>query len=499
MEKNVLQWLEKTASNYPNKKAYFMDGKEYTFSEVYLMAQKIGSMLCEVEDSAPIAVLSGRNLDTILAFLGVVYSGHAYAPIDGSLPKERIDNIMSILKPSAILVDDEFLFLEKMAGYNIPIYKFSDCREKTVNEEKLQKIRNKMVMTDPLYVIFTSGSTGKPKGVVTSHQALMCYIEDYTSVMEIDLNDMLGNQSPLDYIAAIRDIYIPLYKGCSMVIIPKEYFMQPNELFHFMNKYNVSAVGWSVSAFTIATALGAFKEVELTSLSKICFSGSIMPGKCLTYWQSHLPKAKFVNQYGPTEATASCTYYVIDHKVSDDELLPIGVPYNHYKIVLLNKDLTETKKGDIGEICISGPILALGYYNDCEKTEKSFVYNPNIKGYPEKIYCTGDYGRIREDGLLEFHGRMDRQIKHMGHRVELDEIEGIVNSVKRIQECISLYDKENEIIYLFYSGEMEKKDLILELRKSLPGYMVPRKVIKLEGLPKLANGKINMNKLKEKM
>ena len=124
---------------------------------------------------------------------------------------------------------------------------------------------------------------------------------------------MLGNQSPLDYIAAIRDIYLPLKTGCSTAIIPKEYFMEPNALFDYMNDKKVSSVGWSVSAFTILTSLGAFEEVGLKSLRKICFSGSVMPCRVLRKWQENLPEAHFVNQYGPTEATASCTYYSVDH------------------------------------------------------------------------------------------------------------------------------------------------------------------------------------------
>ena len=229
------------------------------------------------------------------------------------------------------------------------------------------------------------------------------------------------------------------------------------------------------------------------------FSGSVMPASCLSVWQQNLPDAKFVNQYGPTEATASCTYYKVDHLVSQDEQLPIGRPYNNYRVFLLNEDLTETQNGEIGEICVSGPTLALGYYNDSERTEKSFIINPNYKGYPERMYRTGDYGRIREDGLLEFHGRMDRQVKHMGHRVELDEIEYAANQIAGVDECVSLYNKEKEVLYLFYSGETAMRQVVLELRKVLPGFMVPRKVKQVSALPKLASGKIDMTTLKEEM
>ena len=497
--KNVLEWLEASESLYPDKAVYIEAFKSFTFHDVLNASRNIGTVLADVKGSAPIAVISGRKVETITAYLGIVYSGHAYAPIDGKLPRHRIDIIIETLKPSAILADSDNMDLAKELSRGIPVFELEKITNGDADEDKLCNIRRNMVMTDPLYVIFTSGSTGKPKGVITSHQSLICYIESYVAVMGIDEKDRLGNQSPLDYIAAIRDIYVPLYKGCSAVIIPKEYFMEPNSLFNYMNEHKVTSVGWSVSAFTVSLSLGAFEEVKLNTLKKICFSGSVMPAPCLSVWQKNLPDAKFVNQYGPTEATASCTYYEVDHIVSQDEQLLIGRAYNNYRVFLLNEDLTETPKGEIGEICVSGPILALGYYNDPDRTKKSFIINPNYKGYPERMYRTGDYGRVREDGMLEFHGRMDRQIKHMGHRVELDEIEFSANQIEGVDECISLYNKEKEALYLFYSGEIEKRQVILELRKVLPDFMIPRKVKQLSALPKLASGKIDMTTLKEEM
>lgn len=500
MIKNVLEWLEETAKKCPEKPAYLEKENSLSFAATEHLAKSIGSALMSVKNTAPVAVISGRRIETIPAYLGIVYSGHAYAPIDGTLPRRRIETIVSTLEPSAILADEQYYDLAKeLSDGEAPVFLLEEVSHTTIDQDGLDRIRRAMVMTDPLYVIFTSGSTGKPKGVITSHQSLICYIESYAQVMEIDGTDCIGNQSPLDYIAAIRDIYLPLYKGASSVIIPKEYFMEPNRLFEFMNKFAVTSVGWSVSAFTILLSLGAFEEMGLTSLKKVCFSGSVMPSSCLSVWQKNLPDAKFVNQYGPTEATASCSYYVVDHIAASDEQLPIGVPYQNYEVFLLNHDLTETKQGEIGEICVSGPILALGYYNDPERTEKSFMINPNCRAYPKRMYRTGDYGRIRDDGMLEFHGRMDRQIKHMGHRVELDEIEYAAEQLDGIAESAALYHKEKETLYLFYAGKIEKRALILELRKTLPGFMVPRKVIQMDSLPKLANGKLDMNTLKEEM
>ena len=557
--KNVLEWLEATVEKYPDKPAFSDTECSITFAQVYEIARNTGAYLIEQlgVDRTPVAVFAGRKMVTPAYFLGVVYAGRPYAPIDASLPDKRIEKILENLCPRAIVADRESLEhvesivdeLAKAEGFEKPqIFVAEDisrfewivgadgnckisestggavpgCEEETddiaaenekdtdggvvavrVEEtddnslEMLAAVRRQMSMTDPLYIIYTSGSTGNPKGVMTSHLSLMTYINAYCDVMHIEGDDVLGNQSPLDYIAAIRDIYLPLKTGCSTAIIPKEYFMEPNALFDYMNEKKVSSVGWSVSAFTILTSLGAFEEVGLKSLRKICFSGSVMPCRVLRKWQENLPEAHFVNQYGPTEATASCTYYIVDHTVEEDEVLPIGQAYDNYRVFLIDEHGNEPAVGEQGEICVCGPILALGYYNDWKRTEAAFTLNPINKAYPERMYRTGDYGRLDEDGILHFCGRMDRQIKHMGHRVELDEVEHAANVVEGVAESCVIYNKAKEVLILFYTGDCDRRSLALALRDELPGFMVPRKIKKLDQLPKLPNGKYDMKKLEE--
>lgn len=498
--KNVLEWLEQTALRLPNKSAFLDMDNEVSFQEILQRAKSIGTALAKVNiSSTPIPVFSGRNVYTPSVFWGVTYSGQAYVPIDSKLPKARIQKILAQLEPSVIVADTQSYAAVKEFAGDTPILVAEELIQTKADQALLDEIRFHMIETDPLYVIYTSGSTGNPKGVITSHHSLICYIEAYSKVIGITENDRLGNQSPLDYIAAIRDMYLPLRHGCSTLIIPKEYFMEPNRLFGCMNEHQVTSIGWSVSAFTIALTLGAFEEVGLTSLKKVCFSGSVMPAKCLRVWQKHLPDTRFVNQYGPTEATASCTYYVVDHVVAEDEVLPIGKAYDNYRVFILNEQNKEAADGELGEICVSGPCLALGYYQDQERTQAAFLQHPGNDRYQERIYRTGDIGLRRSDGMLEFHGRKDRQIKHMGHRVELDEIEYAANQLPQVEESCCIYQKEKEKLYLFYQGSVAKRELLLKLREVLPDFMVPRKVQQMDMLPKLPNGKIDMNKIREEI
>ena len=405
--------------------------------------------------------------------------------------------ILETLDPKLIVTDKAHFEFTKSLGFKGEILISEELAESEADEAILSKIADGACEDDPLYVIFTSGSSGKPKGVITSHRSLMCYIDAYRSVMNIDRNEVLGNQSPLDYIAAIRDIYLPVYTGASTYIIPTVYFTSPVKLFEALDREKITCIGWSVSALTLPTSMGAFNHITPRYLKKICFSGSVMPCKYLKIWQEKLPDALFVNQYGPTEATASCTYYIIKEKVKDDDILPIGIPYRNYKVFLLNDDNTATAKGQKGEICVSGPILSLGYYNDPERTAASFIQNPLNGVYRELIYKTGDLGRVREDGCLEFHGRKDRQFKHLGHRVEPEEIETAAGKAEGVSACAALYDGKKELIYLFYAGEASPKDISVYLRKILPGFMVPRKFVKSDRLPSLPNGKTDIESLKK--
>ena len=497
MQTSVLDWLDNTAERYAGKTVFADENRKITFSEFNNYTKSIGTYLARlVSGNAPVVVMSGRHVLTPAAFLGVVRAGCFYAPMDATMPLSRLNSILGVIKSDFMLVDKEYLETAKKLDFSGKIIIIDDIISTIPDENLLNKARAGLTEISPLYVIFTSGSTGVPKGVITSHHSLMCYIDAVCKVLDINESDVLGNQSPLDYIAAVRDIYLPLKTGASTVIIPKNEFSMPTELFETLNKNRVTALCWSVAGIELPAKLGAFDCVKPEYLKKVCFSGSVMPCKYLKIWQENLPNVLYVNQYGPTEATASCTYYVVDEKVDDDTVLPIGTPYENYSIILLNEDGTETAEGEIGEICVKGPILALGYYGDLERTNESFIQNPLNKNYCELIYKTGDLGSLREDGLLMFHGRKDRQIKHMGHRIELGEIEETAKQIDGLGECCALYNKEKEHLYLFYTGDVTSKEIVLHFRKVLPAFMVPRKLVALEELPKLSNGKLDMQSMK---
>jgi amino acid adenylation domain-containing protein len=496
MQNSVLQWLNNAAELYGSK-VIFNDTKcKLTFDEFNNLTKAIGSFLLDyISSNEPVAVMCSRNVYAPACYLGVTRGGGIYAPIDGTMPKNRINKMLSVINSKYMIVDKENYTTALELNFHGDIFLLEDIISANVRDEDLTIVEKAITGTTPLYIIFTSGSTGVPKGVVTSHYSLMCYIEDFCECVKINKDTVLGNQSPLDYIASIRDIFIPIKTGASTVIIPKNEFALPVKLFDTLNEYKVTTLCWSVAGMEIPVKLKAFNSLKPLYLKNIVFSGSVMSGKCLKVWQQNLPDVQFINQYGPTEATASCTYYKVKENVNDNTVLPIGKPYKNYKVFLLNKDNTLTENGEVGEICVSGPCVALGYYGNLDLTNKSFIQNPLNNSYKEIIYKTGDLGRLAPNGNLEYIGRLDRQIKHMGHRIELEEIEKIASELQGVVHTAAIYDKEKSILCLFYTGSPKIKDVIIYFRKTVPAFMVPRKVIKLESMPLLPNGKTDFNTL----
>ena len=237
METNVLDWLETTAAACPDKPAFLDEDSAVTFADVRREARIIGTAAAKFRagQKRPIAVMSGRNAHTPAVFLGAVYAGCCYAPMDGTMPVHRLNSILKTLDTDLMIVQRAFYDKAKTLDFSGTILIAEELLAGSEDAALLADCRARVRELDPLYIIFTSGSTGTPKGVITAQHSLMCYIEDYAGVMGIARADVLGNQSPLDYIAAVRDIYLPLRFGATTAIIPKELFMSPERLFEYMN------------------------------------------------------------------------------------------------------------------------------------------------------------------------------------------------------------------------------------------------------------------------
>lgn len=498
MQNHVLDYLDETVKRVPDKVAFANESDAYTFREVYETTHSVGTYLhqegCYRE---AVVVFMEKHPKTIMAFYGVIASGCYYVPIDEEMPQNRIDLILENCKPKIIICDDTTIEKAKCFQYQTKLVLFDDIRTTPSDELAIKEIHDKALDTDPIYIVFTSGSTGVPKGVVACHRSVLDYIEQLSETMGFNEDTIFGNQTPLYFDACLKEIYPTLKFGATTYIIPHSLFMFPIKLVEFLNEKKINTICWVVSALTMISAFKTFDKVVPEYLHTIAFGSEVFPIKQFKIWRSVLPNAKFTNLYGPTEGTGMCCYYHVDRDFELDEVIPIGVPFKNTEILLLNEKDELVKDGEVGEMCIRGTSVTLGYFNNPEKTKESFVQNPLNHAYPEIIYRTGDLGKRNERGELLFVSRKDYQIKHMGHRIELGEIEANTNALDEIKISGCIYDSEKGKIVLYYVGDITPAELLNKLKNRLPRYMIPNKVNQLENMVFTANGKIDRVTLKK--
>ncbi len=498
MRNNVLDYLNEIVLREPDKEA-FSDGTDsLTFFEVYNQSRAVGSWIYEKGIyKQPVVVFMDKHPKAVAAFLGVITGGCFYIPVDSEMPAMRIELIVQNAGAGIMICDSNTAKIAAGLKFSGEIVLYDDICKMAVAEEALWKIHEEALDTDLIYVVFTSGSTGIPKGVTGCHRSTIDYAEQLSEVLGFGADTVFGNQAPLYFDACMKEIYPTLKFGATTYLIPKELFLFPLKLVEFLNQKRINTLCWVVSALTMISAFGTFEDMIPEYLRTIAFVGEVFPVRQFKIWQKALPKIDYVNLYGPTEATGVCCYYRVDREFADEEVLPIGRPFKNTEIILLNDRNEQAVDGEEGEICIRGTCLAHGYYRDLERTREAFVQNPLNQAYPEMIYRTGDIGRRNEKGELIFVSRKDFQIKHMGHRIELGEIEAYVNAVEGVGISGCVYDQKRNKIVLYYVGEISEKELAMAIKKSVPGYMTPNKIYRLEKMLYTPNGKIDRRALME--
>ncbi len=493
MQRNVLEYLEAAAQASPGRVVFADNKTEMTYAAIREIARRIGSGLIRQMEGAvrqPVAVLIDRSIRPLAGFFGTVYSGNFYVPVDRRMPAERIRLILGTLGAKVVIAEESDHRLLEQIAFSGTVCLMSELAAQQEDEAALARTARQQLDTDPLYAIFTSGSTGVPKGVLVSHRSVIDLADQFRAEFGFNETSIFGNQAPFDFDVSVKDIYSTICAQGTMHVIPQVNFSFPVKLVAYLNERRINTVIWAVSALRIIENLNGFGAGHPKYLRQIMFSGETMPVKVLNYWKRYLPQAQFVNLYGPTEITCNCTFCKISRAYEEDEILPIGIPFQNSSVFLLDGDQLISGPGKQGEICVKGTCLALGYYNNPEKTAEAFCQNPLNPFYPERIYRTGDIGRYNEDGQLVFVCRKDAQIKHMGHRIELGEIEASVNALEILKAGVCIYADEQ--IVLCYEAETPcEKEILRALGKKLPKYMLPTQLRWYAALPTNKNGKID--------
>ena len=499
---NLIEYFEKTVNEFNTDKTAVIDNdKEYSFGFIKDRAKKLSSFLLSyntADYNKPAAVFLDKSVNVVIANVAAIYSCMPYMNMDTKTPLYRISNIIDQVNPAFIITDTKYeeKIKEIFQGIiiNIDTFDFNI----SVNEEAIKQRQKYHIDTNPLCIINTSGSTGTPKSVVLNHRSFFDFMAWSFETMPFTDNEVIGSLSPVVFDIYSFELCLMMAKSAKIILIPDNLAMFPVKILQLLETYKATFLFWVPTIMVNMANMDLLNKVDLSSIKLIWFAGEVFPTKQLNLWRRELPYAMFVNMYGPIEITLDCTYFIVDRDFADDEALPIGYPCRNSNILILDDD-KEAANGEDGELCVRGTSLAMGYYNNPEKTHAAFVQNPLNPYYPELIYRTGDIVCKNSRGEIMFKGRKDTLIKHLGYRIELGEIEHIIVSVLKIVDnvCV-MYDKPKKEIICVYENDAEISmvDFRKKIGDALPKYMMPTRYIHTLNIPRNTNGKIDRNTLK---
>lgn len=492
MSDNILDYFEETVRKRPDNIAAIDCTKEYSYRQMMEYAKKT-AMLFAGERKAPVIVLCKRDIRCLVIFWGIIYSGNFYVPLDEKLPIHRLRDILSHTGARKLVLLESNETVEKCCDdLEIEVVCFEKEFEKSeIDEEQLYKIRSKMLDADPVYMVYTSGSTGHPKGVIKTQRSLISFLKSFQNVFNLQEDDVMGNQAAFDFDVAAKDIFLSVFAGGRIVIIPQVCFLIPKEMVNFLNQYGVTVLIWAVAGIRYLANSKILERQQPEFLRKVFFSGEVLQMSELRAWNRCLPHVQYVNLYAPTESTGNCMYYIVSD-IEKMERIPLGRAFPNIEVMILNDKKESIQEKEVGEIYIRGAFLAQGYYNDSEKTKAGFVQNPQHDNYPDIVYRTGDLATCI-NGEYYYIGRTDNQIKHQGHRIELEEIEqALFQKTQKIKHCCAIFDDDEKQIVLVLNGKpIEDCEIRKWFMEILPKYMIPNKFVWIDKMPQNARGKLD--------
>lgn len=499
MKINLIEYFEETVDKCPQKIAVIDKERNISFIELSKRSKLLAANILLRRDvvKQPVAVYLNKSIESVCADLAIIYSGNFYMNLDVKTPSERIKNIIDLISPVTIITNNQYLKnIANILPDSVQVVNLDEMDwGLSVDEVILEANLRKLIDTDPLCIINTSGSTGTPKGVVLNHKSFIDFTEWALGVFNFLENEIIGSLSPLVFDIYSFELCLLMAKGNTIVVIPEQLSAFPASILQILKKHKVTFLFWVPTIMVNIANMDLLSTIKLPDLKTVWFAGEVFPTKQFNYWKKQLPNVLFANLYGPIEITLDCTYYIVDRDIKDEEPIPIGFPCRNTDVLILNEsNKLVTEVDEEGELCVRGTSLAMGYYNNPEKTAIAFVQNPLNCAYPEIIYRTGDIVYINALGEIVFKGRKDSLVKHMGYRTELGEIEHIIiNKLKLVKNGCIVYNFTHKEITLFYESEKDisPAEFRTKIGKELPKYMLPTAFYRLDELQRNTNGKID--------
>ncbi len=491
------------ALQWPQHTALMTSRETISYGELYHRALSIAVALhrhCQtspdlnVTDNHVIGVCCQKGPDQIAAVLGTLIAGYTYLPIDVKTPAARIDYIAAHSNTTAILADATGC--QCVSGEASSLVIAIDSLENNTADVGFTPV--KRALEERAYIIYTSGSTGNPKGVVINHLGAMTTIEDMIRRFGLMPEDRVLGLSALNFDLSVYDIFATLSQGAALVIPPEMEVPDPSAWTGLLRDKKVTV--WnSVPALLQITLeyLRGEAASSLASLRLAMLSGDWIPGTLAENLQA-LPYVQAISLGGATEASIWSNYYRMNGVPQGWSSIPYGVPLSNQSMHILDEQLNPCPEWVVGDLYIGGDGVAMEYLNDSEKTANSFIVHPNTG---ERLYRTGDLARVR-DGLIEFIGRTDFQVKVRGFRVELGEIEAQLNTIDFIEKSVVIMlgeDNAEQQLVGFYVSQVNDDDtqtyIRQHLKSTLPHYMVPNLLVNIDTIPLSSNAKVDRKKL----
>ncbi|MCX6316090.1 MAG: amino acid adenylation domain-containing protein [Bacteroidetes bacterium] len=491
--KAIVELFEEQVARTPAHIALSMGGEQLSYRELNEKAARLGVLLQQqgVKPDTLVGLLMEKSVNMVVAIMGILKAGAAYLPMDTAYPEDRIVYLLQDSNAAALITDADSKPVHAFKGAVIP---FSETVLQQAEPAKLVR----QYQPDHLaYVIYTSGTTGNPKGVMIENRNVVRLL--FNESFQFDFNDRdvwtLFHSQCFDF--SVWEIFGALLYGGRLVVIPKETARDSNLFAQLLADENVTVLNQTPGAFYQLQEEIFESGITKLSLRYVIFGGeALSPGK-LQQWVNCFPVVRMINMFGITETTVHVTYKEIGAEEIARNISNVGKPIPTLAVYLLNEYQQLVPRGTIGEICVGGGGVARGYLNRPELNAVKFITNPFCKN--ERLYRSGDLGRITPEGDIEYLGRMDHQVKIRGHRIELGEIEHRLRSFPGVKEAIVLAPEMNGskqlVAYFVAVAKPDITGLREYLQHQLPVYMVPAYFMQVPAIPLNVNGKVDRKKL----
>jgi amino acid adenylation domain-containing protein len=511
------------AASRPDAPGLVVQGVTRTYGELEAKARVWANAICQALDGVPerVGVFAHRSETSYVGVLAALFSGATFVPLNRTFPPERTRAMIEAASLDAIIVDSSSApqmpqIAERLEHVPVLLLPEDEAaamaggghvvlgKAELARSSALQALPP-VLPDDIAYLLFTSGSTGVPKGVPVTHANVLHFIDVMTARYGITARDRFSQTFDQTFDLSVFDLFVAWERGACV------YAMQPLELLaptRFVTRNEIS-VWFSVPSIpALMRKKGFLKENGFPSLRLSLFCGEPLPVASAEAWQKAAPNSILENLYGPTELTIACLLHRWDPVKSPglcvNGTVPIGRPFPGLGAVLLDDDLHPIAGNGTGELCVSGPQTVPGYWRDDRKTAERFV---NIQVSPSsavRVYRTGDRAARHESGDYVYLGRVDHQIKVLGHRVELGEIEAALRTNPAVVEAVALgwpvEDGTALGVVAFVSGSgIDPSRLLEQVRTTLPDYMTPRDIRLMDAMPLNVNGKIDRNALRDRL